>query len=200
MNKIYQLLEEIKDLLKDSGQKIDSVSNSNVANNVERQTNITIISNTSVSKKINKDTVSFKAFSLANYGQIWTLLRNVALILLVVVFVSLFFISVSVGQEEKAILIFFLSIGILCAFLILYTFIYVGVKVNNEYLEIKGKKYQFGDIRKIKFFRNFFYFGRHIKIYLEDDTYPSATLYINDIQMDLIEEFYLDYLKKEKEE
>ena len=37
MNKIYQELLEIKSLLKDTGQKIDSVSNSNVANNVENQ-------------------------------------------------------------------------------------------------------------------------------------------------------------------
>ena len=37
MNKIYNELLEIKDLLKDSGQKIDSVSNSNVANNVNTQ-------------------------------------------------------------------------------------------------------------------------------------------------------------------
>ena len=37
MNKIYQDLLEIKSLLKDTGQKIDSVSNSNVANNVKNQ-------------------------------------------------------------------------------------------------------------------------------------------------------------------
>ena len=37
MSKIYQELLEIKSLLKDTGQKIDSVSNSNVANNVENQ-------------------------------------------------------------------------------------------------------------------------------------------------------------------
>ncbi|WP_323588738.1 hypothetical protein [Aliarcobacter butzleri] len=37
MNKIYQELLEIKNLLKDSRQKIDSVSNSNVANSVENQ-------------------------------------------------------------------------------------------------------------------------------------------------------------------
>ncbi|MGJ0362117.1 hypothetical protein [Aliarcobacter cryaerophilus] len=37
MNKIYNELLEIRNLLKDSGQKIDSVSNSNVANNVNTQ-------------------------------------------------------------------------------------------------------------------------------------------------------------------
>ena len=37
MNKIYNELLEIKSLLKDTGQKIDSVSNSNVANNVKNQ-------------------------------------------------------------------------------------------------------------------------------------------------------------------
>ena len=43
MNKIYNELLEIKDLLKDSGQKIDSVSNSNVANNVNTQIQTTIL-------------------------------------------------------------------------------------------------------------------------------------------------------------
>ena len=37
MDKIYNELLEIKNLLKGSNQKIDSVSNSNVANNVDTQ-------------------------------------------------------------------------------------------------------------------------------------------------------------------
>ena len=42
---------------------------------IENQTNITVISNNSISKKLNKDIVEFKAHSLANYGQIFIIFR-----------------------------------------------------------------------------------------------------------------------------
>lgn len=160
---------------------------------IQNQTNINVISNTSIAKKINKD-VSFKAFSLANYGQIWTLLRNVALILLVLIFTSVPFISVSINKEEEAISIFLYSIGTLFTYLILYIIVFVKVKVDDGFIQFKGKKYNFSNIRKMKFYKTLFN-GKYIKIYLENDTYPNATLYLDDDQMDVVEEFYLDYLK-----
>ena len=56
MSKIYQELLEIKSLLKDTGQKIDSVSNSNVANNVENQIQTQI---NNYSKKTFKSLVNY---------------------------------------------------------------------------------------------------------------------------------------------
>ena len=150
-------------------------------------------------ERFNKNSVEFKAHSLANYGQIFTILRNAALILLIIAFVSVNYVYVPVYQDKKAILIFFLIIGVLCAFLILYTVVFVRVKLCNDFIKVNNKDYYFEKIRKIKFCRSFFYFGKNIKIYLEDDKYPSLTLYLNNSDdMDLIEEFYLDYLKGKK--
>ena len=68
MSKIYQELLEIKSLLKDTGQKIDSVSNSNVANNVENQIQTQI---NNYSKK------TFK--SLVNYNKEIKIKNNIQL-------------------------------------------------------------------------------------------------------------------------
>ena len=43
---------------------------------IENQTNITVISNKSISKKLNKDIAEFKAHSLANYSPHWIILKK----------------------------------------------------------------------------------------------------------------------------
>ena len=163
---------------------------------IENQTNITVISNKSISKKLNKDTVVFKAHSLANYSPHWIILRNASLLLLIIAIIGTNYIYVPVGSSEISILKFLIFVGTLCAFLFLYTVIFVKVQLGNDFIKVKGKEYQFENIRKIKFCRSFFYFGKHIKIYLVNDKYPNLTLYLNNgDDIDLIEEFYLDYLK-----
>ena len=163
---------------------------------IENQTNITVISNKSISKKLNKDTVVFKAHSLANYSPHWIILRNASLLLLIIAIIGTNYIYIPVGSSEISILKFLIFVGTLCAFLFLYTVIFVKVQLGNDFIKVKGKEYQFENIRKIKFCRSFFYFGKHIKIYLVNDKYPSLTLYLNNgDDIDLIEEFYLDCLK-----
>lgn len=158
--------------------------------------------------------VFFKAYSLSNYnldflaflerylpkkvysvlkflGLDLVLLKYAVLILLIVVFASPLFVSMPINQEEKAISIFLFSIGILCAVLVLYTLVYVKVKVNNDSIELKGQKYQFSDM-DIVFCENIF--NRHIEIFLENDARePSIKLYLDEDQMDFVEEFYLAY-------
>lgn len=166
---------------------------------IENQTNITVIPNESISKKLNKDILEFKAHSLANYGQIFIILRNAALLLLIITIIGTNYIYVPVGSSEISILKFLIFVGTLCAFLFLYTVVFVKVRLGNNFIKVKGKDYHFDKIRKMKFCRSFFYFGKHIKIYLENDKYPSLTLYLNNGEdIDLIEEFYLDYLKNTK--
>ena len=166
---------------------------------IENQTNITVISNKSISKKLNKDIAEFKAHSLANYSPHWIILRNASLLLLIIAIIVTNYIYVPVGSSEISILKFLIFVGTLCAFLFLYTVIFVKVQLGNDFIKVKGKEYQFENIRKIKFCRSFFYFGKHIKIYLENDKYPSLTLYLNNgDDIDLIEEFYLDYLTNTK--
>ena len=175
--------------------------------------------NESIQNSDNKATkkdknVFFKAYSLSNYnldflaflerylpkkvysvlkflGLDLVLLKYAVLILLIVVFASPLFVSVPINQEEKAISIFLFSIGILCAVLVLYTLVYVKVKVNNDSIELKGQKYQFSDM-DIVFCENIF--NRHIEIFLENDARePSIKLYLDEDQMDFVEEFYLAY-------
>ncbi|MCT7508702.1 hypothetical protein [Aliarcobacter cryaerophilus] len=166
---------------------------------IENQTNITVISNKSISKKLNKDIVEFKAHSLANYSPHWIILRNASLLLLIIAIIGTNYIYVPVGSSEISILKFLIFVGTLCAFFFLYTVIFVKVQLSNDFIKVKGKDYHFDKIRKMKFCRSFFYFGKHIKIYLENDKYPSLTLYLNNgDDIDLIEEFYLDYLKNTK--
>ncbi|WP_066358770.1 hypothetical protein [Aliarcobacter cryaerophilus] len=166
---------------------------------IENQTNITVISNKSISKKLNKDIAKFKAHSLANYSPHWIILKNASLLLLIIAIIGTNYIYVPFGSSEISILKFLIFVGTLCAFLFLYTVIFVKVQLSNDFIKVKGKEYQFENIRKIKFCRSFFYFGKHIKIYLENDKYPSLTLYLNNgDDIDLIEEFYLDYLKNTK--
>lgn len=167
---------------------------------IENQTNITVISNKSISKKLNKDIVEFKAHSLANYWPYWNIiLRNAAFLLLIITIIGTNYIYVPVGSSEISILKFLIFVGTLCAFLFLYTVVFVKVRLGNDFIKVKGKDYHFDKIRKMKFCRSFFYFGKHIKIYLENDKYPSLTLYLNNgDDIDLIEEFYLDYLKNNK--
>ena len=166
---------------------------------IENQTNITVVSNKSISKKLNKDILEFKAHSLANYSPHWIIFKNASLLLLIIAIIGTNYIYVPVGSNEISILKFLIFVGTLCAFLFLYTVIFVKVQLSNDFIKVKGKEYQFENIRKIKFCRSFFYFGKHIKIYLENDKYPSLTLYLNNgDDIDLIEEFYLDYLKNTK--
>lgn len=176
----------------------DTFHISNGTGNIGQLNNYTL-ENKSIPKKLNNDTVEFKAHSLANYGQIFIIFKNAAFILLIIAIASINYVYVPADQNKKAILIFFLIIGALCAFLILYTVVFVRVKLCNDFIKVNNKDYYFEKIRKIKFCRSFFYFGKNIKIYLEDDKYPSLTLYLNNSDdMDLAEEFYLDYLKGKK--
>ncbi|WP_164469250.1 hypothetical protein [Aliarcobacter cryaerophilus] len=159
-----------------------------------------IVNNKQKAKKLNKDLFEFKAHSLANYGQLFIILRNSALILLIIAFASVNYIYVPVDQEKKAFLIFFLIIGTLSAFLVLYTIAFVKVKLGNDFIEFKGKNYHFSMIRDIKYCQSIFCFGKYIKIYLrydennKNDKYPIRTLYLNNNDhIKLIKEFYTDY-------
>lgn len=171
---------------------------------IKNQNNIINISNKSISKKLNKDLLEFKAHSLANYGQLFIILRNSALILLIIAFASVNYIYVPVDQEKKAFLTFFLIIGTLSAFLVLYTVAFAKVKLGNDFIEFKGKNYHFSMIRDIKDCQSIFCFGKYIKIYLQydennkNDKYPIRTLYLNNNDhIKLIKEFYTDYREKE---
>ena len=171
---------------------------------IENQTNITVISNKSISKKLNKDILEFKAHSLANYSPHWIIFKNASLLLLIIAFVSVNYIYVPVDQEKKAFLTFFLIIGTLSAFLVLYTVTFVKVKLGNDFIEFKSKNYHFSMIRDIKDCQSIFCFGKYIKIYLQydennkNDKYPIRTLYLNNNDhIKLIQEFHTDYREKE---
>ena len=149
-------------------------------------------------ERFNKNSVEFKAHSLANYGQIFTIFRNAALILLIIAFVSVNYVYVPVDQEKKAILTFFLIIGALSSFLVLYTVAFVKVKLDNDFIEFKGKNYHFSTIRNIVTCDSILSFGKHIELYPIDKVKPIILYMNNTDDMKLIKEFYEDYRLKEE--
>ena len=165
---------------------------------IENQTNITVISNKSISKKLNKDILEFKAHSLANYSPHWIIFKNASLLLLIIAFVSVNYIYVPVDQEKKAILTFFLIIGALSSFLVLYTVAFVKVKLDNDFIEFKGKNYHFSTIRNIVTCDSILSFGKHIELYPIDKVKPIILYMNNTDDMKLIKEFYEDYRLKEE--
>ena len=165
---------------------------------IKNQNNIINISNKSISKKLNKDLFEFKAHSLANYGQLFIIIRNAALILLIIAFVSVNYVYVPVDQEKKAILTFFLIIGALSSFLVLYTVAFVKVKLDNDFIEFKGKNYHFSTIRNIVTCDSILSFGKHIELYPIDKVKPIILYMNNTDDMKLIKEFYEDYRLKEE--
>ena len=193
INEINGKLIEIKDKVDRSTFNISGgeghVNNVNDGGiGIVNQTNNFFIENKFMAQKINKQEQPLKIRKLPNLHPIFVIIHNLFSILLILFF-SLTIISGNV-QNPKVLSII---IGFLFVYLLIYYLKNFIIIVNESFIKINNRIFNFEDIRKMKFCRNLI--GSYIGIYLKDSLYPDIKIYINnENQMDLIQEFYYDYL------
>jgi len=154
---------------------------------IENQTNNFFIENKFIAQKSNKKDQSLKIRKLPNLHPIFIIIHNLFSILLILFFSLTIFVNV---QNTK---VFIIIVVLLFVYLLFYYFKNFIIIVNESFIKINDRIFNFKDIRKIKFCRNLV--GSYIGVYLKDSLYPDIKIYINnENQMDLIQEFYYDYL------
>lgn len=155
---------------------------------VKNISNIYNLENKILSKKMDRTEQQFKARKLPTLSSFNISIKNFLSIL-----ISLFFIFSIFGVND---ILLFNTIIIISA---LYIFTYYSsnliVVVNNEFIKVEDKIFNFTEIRKIKFCRKVI--DSYVAIYLKDSFYPDVKIYTrNEEQMDLIEEFYRYHLEE----
>ena len=216
MNKIYNELLEIKDLLKDSGQKIDSVSNSNVANNVENQIQTQI---NNYSKKTFKSLINYNK-EIKIKKQYTTKQERKAIFWLLLIAAFIFPVLVIYFKGDKFvpdpfanciytyILFFILFCFLLSSVYYIHSLIRGSSKliINDDHLLFNfGKKdtqiIYFKDIRS--YIKESTSLGFSFFIYPLNDIYPIVSFYVENIhEVDAIDTLLTnrinDYIEKEK--
>ena len=194
MSKIYQELLEIKSLLKDTGQKIDSVSNSNVANNVENQIQTQI---NNYSKKTFKSLVNYNK-EIKIKKQYTTKQERKAIFWLLLIAAFIFPVLVIYFKGDKFvpdpfanciytyILFFILFCFLLSSVYYIHSLIRGSSKliINDDHLLFNfGKKdtqiIYFKDIRS--YIKENTSIGFSFFIYPLDDIYPIVSFYVENI-------------------
>ena len=194
MSKIYQELLEIKSLLKDTGQKIDSVSNSNVANNVENQIQTQI---NNYSKKTFKSLVNYNK-EIKIKKQYTTKQERKAIFWLLLIAAFIFPVLVIYFKGDKFvpdpfanciytyILFFILFCFLLSSVYYIHSLIRGSSKliINDDHLLFNfGKKdtqiIYFKDIRS--YIKENTSIGFSFFIYSLDDIYPIVSFYVENI-------------------
>lgn len=188
-----ELLKNINGNLIEIKTKLDKPTfNTNGGNgNINQQnnnTNIYVLENKILSKKIDRVEQQFKVRKLPTLSSFNISIKNFLSIL-----ISLFFIFSIFSVND---ILLFNTIIIISA---LYIFTYYSSKlivvVNNEFIKVEDKIFNFTEIRKIKFCRKVI--DSYVAIYLKDSFYPDLKIYTrNEEQMDLIEEFYRYHLEE----
>ena len=216
MSKIYQELLEIKSLLKDTGQKIDSVSNSNVANNVENQIQTQI---NNYSKKTFKSLVNYNK-EIKIKKQYTTKQERKAIFWLLLIAAFIFPVLVMYFKGDKFvpdpfanciytyILFFILFCFLLSSVYYIHSLIRGSSKliINDDHLLFNfGKKdtqiIYFKDIRS--YIKESTSLGFSFFIYPLNDIYPIVSFYVENIhEVDAIDTLLTnrinDYIEKEE--
>ena len=185
MNKIYNELLEIKDLLKDSGQKIDSVSNSNVANNVNTQIQNNYSLNTFNKPIINyKKPIDVKSKTILDknsFYSIW-LIRIIFAFNLIVVLPLIYYFTTN--NKDLAISLIF-TLYLIFIFYIGYKFFRYFLNFNSDNLKLildnnklilehdNGKKEEIYFINIRSFLKEKFIFSYQFFIYEDDELEPK---------------------------
>lgn len=205
MSKIYQELLEIKSLLKDTGQKIDSVSNSNVANNVENQIQTQI---NNYSKKTFKSLVNYNK-EIKIKKQYTTKQERKAIFWLLLIAAFIFPVLVIYFKGDKFvpdpfanciytyILFFILFCFLLSSVYYIHSLIRGSSKliINDDHLLFNfGKKdtqiIYFKDIRS--YIKESTSLGFSFFIYPLNDIYPIVSFYVENIhEVDAIDTLLL---------
>lgn len=154
---------------------------------IENLNNNFFIENKFMAQKSNKKEQPLEIRKLPNIHPIFVIIHNFFSVLLILFF------SLTIIWNVQNPKVLFIIIVLLSVYLLIYYLKNFIIIVNESFIKINNRIFNFKDIRKMKFCRNLI--GNYIGIYLKDSLYPDIKIYINnENQMDLIQEFYYDYL------
>lgn len=173
-------------------QLINSVSGGN-----NTQTNLGtmcfnnyIIQNNNISQKIDKTSTDIYLIGLLNYSKKFKIVATFLYYFIIPGLVFLLFYCESILCKQ-------ISLSAL-AIVVLYFYFYYNhnrkATVTDNYIKIKNETMNFSEIRKMEFNE-----AKHIntvRIYGENDIYPSKILYSDKDTISVISEYYRDYVNK----
>ncbi|WP_066159678.1 hypothetical protein [Aliarcobacter skirrowii] len=173
-------------------QSINSVSDANVVqtNSGIMYFNKYIIINKNLSQKIKSSSTDIKLVGLLNYSKKFKNLTTFIYYIIIPFLVILLFYFENILYQQISFSALFL--------IVLYFYIYYNhnrkATVTDNYIKIKNETMNFSEIRKMEFNE-----AKHIntvRIYGENDIYPSKILYSDKDTISVISEYYSDYVNK----
>lgn len=173
-------------------QSINSVSDANVVqtNYGIMYFNKHIIINKNLSQKIKSSSTDIMLVGLLNYSKKFKNLTTFIYYIIIPFLVILLFYFENILYQQ-------ISFSALIL-IVLYFYIYYNhnrkATVTDNYIKIKNETMNFSEIRKMEFNE-----AKHIntvRIYGENDIYPSKILYSDKDTISVISEYYSDYVNK----
>lgn len=173
-------------------QSINSVSDANVVqtNYGIMYFNKHIIINKNLSQKIKSSSTDIMLVGLLNYSKKFKNLTTFIYYIIIPFLVILLFYFENILYQQ-------ISFSALIL-IVLYFYIYYNhnrkATVTDNYIKIKNETMNFSEIRKMEFNE-----AKHIntvRIYGENDIYPSKILYSDKDTISVISEYYRDYVNK----
>lgn len=173
-------------------QSINSVSDANVVqtNSGIMYFNKYIIINKNLSQKIKSSSTDIMLVGLLNYSKKFKNLTTFIYYIIIPFLVILLFYFENILYQQISFSALFL--------IVLYFYIYYNhnrkATVTDNYIKIKNETMNFSEIRKMEFNE-----AKHIntvRIYGENDIYPSKILYSDKDTISVISEYYSDYVNK----
>ncbi|OCL94312.1 hypothetical protein [Arcobacter porcinus] len=173
-------------------QSINSVSDANVVqtNSGIMYFNKYIIINKNLSQKIKSSSTDIMLVGLLNYSKKFKNLTTFIYYIIIPFLVILLFYFENILYQQ-------ISFSALIL-IVLYFYIYYNhnrkATVTDNYIKIKNETMNFSEIRKMEFNE-----AKHIntvRIYGENDIYPSKILYSDKDTISVISEYYSDYVNK----
>lgn len=173
-------------------QSINSVSDANVVqtNYGIMYFNKHIIINKNLSQKIKSSSTDIMLVGLLNYSKKFKNLTTFIYYIIIPFIVILLFYFENILYQQ-------ISFSALIL-IVLYFYIYYNhnrkATVTDNYIKIKNETMNFSEIRKMEFNE-----AKHIntvRIYGENDIYPSKILYSDKDTISVISEYYRDYVNK----
>lgn len=173
-------------------QSINSVSDANVVqtNSGIMYFNKYIIINKNLSQKIKSSSTDIMLVGLLNYSKKFKNLTTFIYYIIIPFLVILLFYFENILYQQISFSALFL--------IVLYFYIYYNhnrkATVTDNYIKIKNETMNFSEIRKMEFNE-----AKHIntvRIYGENDIYPSKILYSDKDTISVISEYYSYYVNK----
>ncbi|MDX4037723.1 hypothetical protein [Aliarcobacter skirrowii] len=173
-------------------QSINSVSDANVVqtNYGIMYINKYIITNKNLSQKIKSSSTDITLVGLLNYSKKFKKLTTFIYYIIIPFIVILLFYFENILYQQ----ISFLALFLIALYFYFYYNLNRKATVTDNYIKIKNETMNFSEIRKMEFNE-----AKHIntvRIYGENDIYPSKILYSDKDTISVISEYYSDYVDK----